>query len=666
MSVSKTNPAIELTNGNFNSTFQAGANAASATYVLTENVSLTSWTPRSGAFTGKFYGNGHTVTINTMNTAAGMGLFGVVDGGTVRDLTVMYGAGASVNPTDTALFGGIAGTAKGAALLENVAVKGTFSYSMGGTTGDRNIYVGGIVGLMSGSTKAINVHSSIKLTVDRTTGSTSGYTGSGAISGGTAPTLNTSIYVGGVVGSMGTPGTDGSSGQSSNDNGGDPVRLENATVTGSITVGSNANRVNSCEPTVDLGVYKSNVVRGLHVGGLAGLIRGAGTSDAQKATIKNAHYRGGTIQVYSASGRLHTGGAVGIAYRYADILDCSSTETQVNCYKNAAGIFFMGGFIGNTGPDTLIQNCHGDSNIVCDTTTSGIYIGGFGGRLGGTTKYCYAKGVVEGTNNSAIYAGGFAGHVNTVTNCFTGSNVKITNTTSSGNAQCYTGGFAGQSTGSISNCYALGNVYMEKTNAGISVTTYTGGLIGQSSSVINCFAAGSVTVHRNNGASYSSTSYGDIRIGGLIGNLSSGSITNSAALGASVTATGYTYAPADMGFNRLYIGRIYGTASTTTSTNNRVYADMKLYKHNTWKYAMPDVSPLPAGTDVHTGSNGADAGDSEFRRSNIWQNAAPTTSDPPHATHGLNFSPAVWDFSTVNYYGHPVLRGEYGMRMGGQ
>jgi len=52
---------------------------ATGQYVLANDITVNSHTPISN-FQGKFYGNGHTITINSMNAAAEMGLFGVVQG----------------------------------------------------------------------------------------------------------------------------------------------------------------------------------------------------------------------------------------------------------------------------------------------------------------------------------------------------------------------------------------------------------------------------------------------------------------------------------------------------------------------------------------------------------------------------------------------------------
>ena len=146
-------------------TADVGEDTDGKNFVLTRNVSLTSWIPRgTGAdvFQGNFYVNGHTVTINSINTAEDMGLFGMVDG-LVRDLTVDYKT-QEVSLSSDISFGAIAGTAKGEAKLHNVLVTGGFSLKM---TADKNIHAGGIVGLMNDDAELINSYGGLSLTVEK-------------------------------------------------------------------------------------------------------------------------------------------------------------------------------------------------------------------------------------------------------------------------------------------------------------------------------------------------------------------------------------------------------------------------------------------------------------------------------------------------------------------
>jgi hypothetical protein len=106
-----------------------------ATYSLMNSIVLTGgWTPigtEAQPFTGRFYGNGHTISglapISGMQYA---GLFGVVKGTTaapalITDLTVDYNnATITLDGSSEMCFGGIAGWVQGAAEIRRVRVSG--------------------------------------------------------------------------------------------------------------------------------------------------------------------------------------------------------------------------------------------------------------------------------------------------------------------------------------------------------------------------------------------------------------------------------------------------------------------------------------------------------------------------------------------------------------
>ncbi|MCL2042835.1 MAG: hypothetical protein FWG89_01710, partial [Treponema sp.] len=246
------------------------------------NIVLTDHDPNF-TFTGNFYGNGHTVTITGMSTAADMGLFGVVNGGTVRDLTVMYetatGGAVTVTRTGEAQFGGMAGTVQGTARLENVLVKGAISVS-----GNNNIFAGGLVGLMGRTahcTASINnAYSGLNLTVFKTAG-TNAQTGN--------------AYIGGIAGSMGNPNP---STATTIAGGGNPnaigsaVRVEKARVVGDITAGS------SDTPFIGISGIPGRLGThlGIKLGGLVGHIYGAGNGNL-RAVLNDCDYRQGSIRI---------------------------------------------------------------------------------------------------------------------------------------------------------------------------------------------------------------------------------------------------------------------------------------------------------------------------------------------------------------------------------
>jgi hypothetical protein len=648
MSVSQINPAIEVTNSTTDadpSDWTIGlGNIIPALYngtlVLIEDVPLTgTWTPigdSTNAFTGKFYGNGHTVSINNITATDDMGLFGMVSGGVVRDLTVVYDGNPSAlsGPAATARFGGVAGNVTGPALLENVQVEGAATFNINGTN---TAYIGGIIGLLgrtsnmgdSSTARINNAYSSLNLTVNK------GPTGSG------------SLYIGGITGSMGFPGT-GTSNSNSITTGGDAVRAEGVTVLGNITVGSDAAKVGASVPAGSNGE-----VTGLHLGGLAGIIRGADNMDGKRAVLHKSEYRQGTISIWINAGRLYIGGAIGSIYQYANITDCFSVAGEITYSQSGSMPSYAGGFIGEFWRNGTIKNCYSENSLNASRINGignfTLRIGGFGGRLAAQVEYCYAKGDVSGSNidgnTGRLNIGGFAGEFTddgSASYCYATGNVRAMKTS------IYAGGFAGVAQ-NLSNCYALGDVFADDTQYAIQA----GGLAGQlkdSTIVEKCFAAGSV-IAQSSGSVV-------IYAGGLVGFVeyaSSAALQHSAALGASVTATG--------GGTR-NIGRVYGTVAGTTLVNNHVYDGMRLYSDATYRDGSP--AELTISGQAHDNKDGKDATDSDFHRRDIWQNAPPA-SGAPASNHGLGFSGDDWIFTDVNTDGYPTLRSsKNGPAMGGQ
>ena len=628
MKVSKADPLIEI-----GTAAEFASVSGSGTYVLTGDITIPNTTHTAArtpisSFTGKFYGNGHTVTINGMVAAENMGLFGSVSGDTalIRDLCVRYGNGitpVSVSRTGVGHFGGIAGQTTGKARLENVLVKGAFTYTQ---DTDEDYYIGGIVGLMTGTSTVSNAYSCLNLTVEKTKTLTSTAFG----------------HVGGIAGSMGQPI------QPPTDNG-DSVKVEKADVEGNITVGGSG--------AVSGFVMKDNIFNyGLQVGGLAGYIQG---SDSGHTGMEDSNYRRGTIEVYNGAGSVAVGGAIGKKFTKGDIIRCSSTAENFIFEKTGSGQIYVGGFFGECLGSGEIINCFSDNPVTVKEqvtgTTMQVQVGGFAGFIQADISYCYAKGKVDVETRHESRIGGFAGGFFwniTASSCFASGDVIVTDQSS---GQASIGGFIGLLGGDtvVSDCYALGNVTADKTQSG---DFYVGGLVGRNEGTVErCFAAGSVIAHKNSGAIYA---------GGLAGaGEFAGTIQNSTAPGASVTATGG---------GTKNIGRIYGGWATGDKTNNHAYDGMRLYEHSTPGYSLPDEITAPGyiGTVImdktHDGKDGMDKSDGDFRRGDFWRNDPPANGTAPASNQGLGFSDKDWDFSAVRIYGHPLLKDADGRVMGGQ
>jgi hypothetical protein len=120
-------------------------------FYLERDIVLTQpWTPigTSGTpFKAVFFGNGHTITINSFSPSAGyLGLFGATNGATIENLTIRYN-NLTVNSSSTATrwMGGLAATATNTS-INGVHVKGTIQYTAAGA-----LYLGGLVGGAGGS-----------------------------------------------------------------------------------------------------------------------------------------------------------------------------------------------------------------------------------------------------------------------------------------------------------------------------------------------------------------------------------------------------------------------------------------------------------------------------------------------------------------------------------
>jgi hypothetical protein len=186
----------------------------------------------------------------------------------------------------------------------------------------------------------------------------------------------------------------------------------------------------------------------------------------------------------------------------------------------------------------------------------------------------------------------------------------------------YVGGFGGRmgspsSKTTVENCFATGGVISQRSDSG---RYYTGGFIGYS---------------------LGPTSYSHF-------------LLNNAALGKSVTATGKGSTS-----NPRVVGRVYGdTVSGATRTNNYAYNNMAVTESDTYGANNSQMSDVTL--TINRGEkDGGDAHLGIFRDRRFWTNPLPADNTVVFnvADYGLCFSASVWDFSTVESKGHPILRG---------
>ena len=300
---------------------------------LTANVDLSGvpWTPIGNSFAqfyaGIFDGNGKTVTLAIEDNGVYSGLFGSIQGTTIKDLTV---AGSVSGSQATA---GIVVNASGASLIQNcvnnAAVTGTGAGDLvGGIVAGANdtvtisscinngdisnaaYQVGGVVGYLSGSVVV------------------TGCTNTGAVSG--------SYNIGGIVGN----------------NSGNTI-VNNCLNTGAVTAtstGTDANysaggivgytkfdvKINQC---ANRGAVSGSV---MNVGGVAGYLSGSGT-------IFTDSYNTGSVTSTSTNASANTGGVVGRMHTAACTVQNTynaGTVTGNGTSPNTAGV--IGYAAGNT------------------------------------------------------------------------------------------------------------------------------------------------------------------------------------------------------------------------------------------------------------------------------------------------------------------------------
>lgn len=147
-----------------------GANTSGVTFILTNNINMssTTFTPigdsSSHAFKGTFLGNGYTINdISYNNTASSgtkyAGLFGYTNGATIQDVGLINATiNQNISSGGTSYTGGLIGYANNTT-VENCFVNtaATGSYSLSSIA--QNVYLGGLIGYAAGTTNINNSYS---------------------------------------------------------------------------------------------------------------------------------------------------------------------------------------------------------------------------------------------------------------------------------------------------------------------------------------------------------------------------------------------------------------------------------------------------------------------------------------------------------------------------
>ncbi|MFC1626530.1 beta strand repeat-containing protein [Pseudomonadota bacterium] len=297
-------------------------------YVLGSNIdasATSAWNAGAGflpvgTFSGTFDGLGHSISGLTINrtTTQYVGLFGdTALGAEIRNLGMIDGS-----ISGWTRVGGLVGWAAGTRISN--------SYATGRVSGT-DTYVGGLVGLVGGTSTISNSYA---------TGNVSGTTWLGGLVGQLGASTISNSYATGTVSGTG------------NSVGGLVGWANTGTISNSYATGS-ASGVNSVGGLVGLQNNSSSVTGSYATGSVSGTNNGAGglVGKLDASTISNSYATG------SASGVDNVGGLVG---------NHATSSTISNSYATGAvsGTTNAGGLVGRQAASTI-------SNSFWDTTTSG-------------------------------------------------------------------------------------------------------------------------------------------------------------------------------------------------------------------------------------------------------------------------------------------------------
>jgi len=623
MRVTETN-TVQLNNSNIMTALTANN---TNNFVLTEDIILASWTPLSN-FTGKFYGNGHTIQINNLGgTAADRGFFGTVNNAEIRDLRIEYGDFSISGSVSN--FGGITGVADGNTRIRNVIVgRNNRNVSITSTTG---INAGMITGSARSAVTIENCYAALNLNV-----STSGGASFGGIAGLNSGTINDSI----VSGSLRLSGSGGSDFNCGGIVGrmtagkiydchliGRIIHDPNYSVNGDTFVGGIVGRINNITSQVilekstasgDLS-FTNNGNGSLSLGGVCG--NAIGASSANNIRFIECEYRAGSIE---------------------------NIETEGNGWR------MIGGFVGRISQFVLFRNCGSRASIIRHSSNSSTLItGGFIGRIegggnGSEFERCFSTSPVDisfNNLNGQTQIGGFMGEItqntsgspNTIKGCYAAGSVAVTVRAGGDGGSVRAGGFMGFSGehNQFEDCYALGNVIVESLGTS---QIYAGGFSGYASNSSTrywrCFSAGMVS-----GRTLRSDT--NVRLGGFKGRQFNSTqedvYNNCVVLGSSVTAR----SPSTAGLvHRIFNGD--NTGSTYAGNNNYAIDTMRIEigGFNDW-----NIDPSALTSDVgHRLRHGETVSAGFLRNTSFWRDT-------------LGYPENIWDFFTVASRGYPILRG---------
>jgi len=375
---------------------------ANVKYALANDITLTAWTPKgtdsvTNAFEGKFYGNGHTITINSFNpayTGAQYGLFSFLRNAAVRDLCVEYAV--TVSKTGALTLGGIGGYCNESSKIHNVIVGGDITFTVNGS-GD--VYAGGIAGYLTRTAAPVNdddynVQNSVsQANVTIINNSTGALTFGGLFGYVTNSTVKECESYGGIIEI--SRGTSTSAGQY---------------IIGGFAGSFLTGKLVNCGSKIEkIRVYKNAEIS---VGGFAGYVR---------ANLETCFsYTHIEVNIES-SVRVNAGGFIG---RISDATNSNVTiqrnyaSGSVTVNKDGGSNTYAGGFMGyvQSGPGGSVstRDCYALGNVSVNQTSGSIYAVGFiawGEDSSVRITRCFTTGsiLVQSSGGANVTAGGLFG-----------------------------------------------------------------------------------------------------------------------------------------------------------------------------------------------------------------------------------------------------------------
>jgi len=512
--------------------------------VLTRDITLGSHKPIY-YFSGNFYGNGHTITMNNgfSNYRNNVGIFDSAQNALICDLDVAYKDTVVTVEGNQNYVGGIAGKIRENSEVRNCIVRSIAASDILTVTTQNTTWLGGIAGIIESSTTACikNCRAALNVTLNAYTHDT--------------------IYVGSVVGAS-----------NANSNIDDSIKFTDIRSTAVVSMNKIENKIEDpihehsqwnycggiagfikntnftrCVFNGKIDIPKtSKVLNYSYIGGLLGTCY-------EKATIDDCSVTGDIIICTSGTGQIMLGGVISSMQKsdnpssFFKITNTNYSEGEIQLFDfsgdsegSTPNPHFVGGFIASIdNSNNYIENCHSSAKSITFQANKiesirSINLGGFAGEIAGNISNCYSTSPIivpaSHVGTGVVLVGGFCGCVcprdvgSRIENCFaTGIVTVYCSSTGSGGYANEIGGFAGLASNQyinndinvISKCYSTGDILAINhcDMSGVIFGFNVGGLVGRAegTDISESYATGNVTARKGSGGTMT------VIAGGLVG-----------------------------------------------------------------------------------------------------------------------------------------------------